>query len=108
MGARDILELPLFAASSKMETALMAGKPDNPAMSPHALDKTGTRHTVTQWKSKGVKKGGNKKPLNAPRIMLLFPATRINKRYSPEQEEFPACASILNPLTNRLQTLLAI
>ena len=75
-------------------------------MSLHALGKTGTRHTNTQWKSKGVEKGGYKKPLNTPRIMLLFPATRINKRYSPEQEEFPACASILNPLTNRLQTLL--
>ena len=26
-------------------------KPDNPTMSPHALDKTGTRHTDTQWKA---------------------------------------------------------
>ena len=53
-----------------------------------------------------VGKGGNKQPLNALHIMLLFPATLINKRYSPEHEEFPACASILNPLANRLQTLL--
>ena len=57
LGARDILELPLFAASSKMETALMAGKLDNPAMSPHALDKTGTRHTDTQWKANGGEGG---------------------------------------------------
>ena len=27
-------------------------KPDNPAMSPHALDKIGTRHTDIQWKVK--------------------------------------------------------
>ena len=53
LGARDILELPLLATSSKMETALMAGKADNPAMSPHALEKIGTRHTDTQWKAKG-------------------------------------------------------
>ena len=26
LGARDILDLPLLAASSKMETAMMAGK----------------------------------------------------------------------------------
>ena len=68
-------------------------------MSPHALDKTGTRHTYTQWKAKGGE-GREKKPLNAPHIMLLLPATLINKRYSPEHEEFHACASILNPLTN--------
>ena len=41
LGARNILELPLLAASSKMETAPMAGKPDNPAMSPHAPEKNG-------------------------------------------------------------------
>ena len=73
-------------------------KPDNPAMSPHAFDKTGTRHTDTQWKTKGGE-GKEQKPLNTPRIMLLIPATLIKKRYSPEHKEFPACASILNPLT---------
>ena len=48
------------------------------------------------------------KPLNAPHIMLLLPATLINKRYSPEHEEFHACASILNPLTDWLQLLLVV
>jgi len=48
-------------------------KPDNPAMSPHDLDKTGTRHTDTQWKAKGGE-GREQKPLNAPHIKLLLPA----------------------------------
>ena len=45
MGARDILGLPLLAASPKKEAALMAGKLDNPAISPHTPEKTGTHHT---------------------------------------------------------------
>ena len=57
---------------------------------------------------KGWGREGNKKPLNAPHIMLLLPATLINERYSPEHEEFHACASILDPLTNWLQTLLVV
>ena len=48
------------------------------------------------------------KPLNAPHTMLLPPATLINKRYSPKHEVFHACASILKPLTNRLQSLLVV
>ena len=54
-------------------------------------DKTGTCHTDTQWKAKGGE-GREQKPLNAPHIMLLLPVTLINKRYSPEHEEFHACA----------------
>ena len=65
-------------------------------MSPHALDKTGTRHTDTQWKAKGLGREGTK-PLNTPHIMLLIPAPLINKPYSPGHEEFHACASILIP-----------
>ena len=68
-------------------------------MSPHALDKTGTRHTDTQWKVKGGE-GREQKLLNAPHIQLLLPGPLMNKPYGPEHEEFPACASILNPLTN--------
>ena len=82
-------------------------KPGNPAMSPHALDKTGTCHPNTQWKAKGGE-GREQKPLNAPHIMLLLPATLINKRYSPDHEEFHPCASIQNPLTNWLQTLVIV
>ena len=82
-------------------------KPDNPAMSPHALDKTGTHHTDTQLKAKGGE-GRKQKQLNAPHIMLLLPATLINKRYSQEHEEFHACAGILNPLTKCLETLLLV
>ena len=47
-------------------------------------------------------------PANAPHIMLLLPAPLITKSYSPEHEEFHACASILIPLTNWLQTLLVV
>jgi len=68
-------------------------------MSPHALDKTGTRHTDTQWKAKGGEER-EQKPLNAPPIKLLLPAPLINKPYGSEHEEFHACASILIPLTN--------
>ena len=82
-------------------------KPDNPAMSPHALDKTGTRHTDTQWKAKGGE-GRDQKLLNAPHIILLLPAPLITKSYSPEHEEFHACASILIPLTNWLQMFLVV
>ena len=82
-------------------------KPDNPAISSHALDKTGTCHTDTQWKAKGGE-GREQKPLNIPHIMLLLPAPLINKPYSPEHEEFHACASILIPLTNWLQMLLVV
>ena len=77
-------------------------KPDNPAMSPHALDKTGTSHTDTQWKAKGGEER-EQKLLNAPHIphiMLLLPDPLINKPYSPEHEKFHACACILVPLTN--------
>ena len=76
-------------------------------MSPHALDKTGTRHTDTQWKVKGGE-GREQKLLNAPHIQLLLPAPLMNKPYSLEHEEFHACASILIPLTNWLQTLLVV
>ena len=67
-------------------------------MSPHALDKTGTRHTDTQWKVKGGE-GREQKLLNAPHIQLLLPAPLMNKPCGPEHEEFHACASILIPLT---------
>ena len=82
-------------------------KPDNPAMSPHALEKTGTCHTNTQWKAEGGE-GREQKQLNAPHMMLLLPATLINKHYSPKHVEFHTCASILKPLTNQLQLLLVI
>ena len=52
--------------------------------------------------------GREQKPLNAPHIMLLLPATLITKRYSPKHEEFHACASILKPLTNWLAALLVV
>ena len=111
LGARNILELPLLAASSKMETAPMAGKPDNPAMSPHAPEKN--RHPSHWYTVESRGWGGREqKPLNAPHTMLLLPATLINKRYSPKRspkhEVFHACASILKPLTNRLQSLLVV
>ena len=48
------------------------------------------------------------KLLNAPHTMLLLPATLISRRYSPKHEEFHACASILKPLANWLQSLLVV
>ena len=45
---------------------------------------------------------------NAPHIQLLLPAPLMNKPYGLEHEEFHACASILIPLTNWLQTLLVV
>ena len=83
-------------------------KPDNPAMSPQPPKRSGTRHTDRQWKAEGGEGGGGTKPLNAPHTMLLLPATLINKRYSPKHEVFHACASILKPLTNWLQSLLVV
>ena len=84
-------------------------KPDNPAMSPHALEKIGTRHTDTQWKAKGgegrEQKIAKRSTHNAPTVL---PAPLVNKPYSPEHEEYQACASILTPLTNRLQMLLVV
>ena len=43
-------------------------------MSPHALDKTGTRHTDTQWKAKGGE-GMEQKPLNARGIPCMHKHT---------------------------------
>ena len=34
----------------------MAGKPDKPAMGPHAPEKTGNCHTDRQWKVEGAKR----------------------------------------------------
>ena len=44
--------------------------------------------------------GGEEKPLNAPRKMLLLPATPINKLYNPKHEE--SCASTTKPLATIL------
>ena len=72
-------------------------KPDNPTISPHAPEKTGTPHTGKWWKVEGVK--GGEKPLNTPHTMLLLPATPTNKLYNPKHMESDACASIPKPLT---------
>ena len=82
-------------------------KPDNPAMSPHAPEKNRNPSHWYTVESRGW--GGREpKPLNAPHTMLLLPATLINKRYSPKHQVFHACASILKPLTNWLQSLLVV
>ena len=60
-------------------------KTDNPAMSPHAPEKTGTCHTDTQWKAEGGDER-EQKPLRAPHIMLLLPATLINTCYHPKHD----------------------
>jgi len=73
-------------------------KHDNPAMSPHALEKTGMYHTDIHCGKQRVGTGRNKKPLNAPQMVLIFPATLINKRYCPKQVEFHGCTSIPIPL----------
>ena len=54
LGAWAILELPVLAASSKMEKVhWWLAKPDNPAMSPHDPGKTGTYDTDKRWKVEG-------------------------------------------------------
>ena len=108
LGARDILELSLLAASSKMETAPMAGKTWQPSHEPPCPWEKQAPVTLIHSGKQRVGREGTKKPLNAPHIMLLLPATLINKRYSPKHEEFHACASIPKPLTNRLAALLVV
>ena len=56
----------------------------------------------------GKQRVGREGTKTAPHTMLLLPATLINKCYSPKHEEFHACASILKPLTNWLQSLLVV
>ena len=85
----------------------MAGKPDNPAMSPHAPEKNGHPSHWYTVESRGWG-GREQKPLNAPHTMLLLPATPTNKRYSPKHEVPHTCASIVKPLTNRPQSLLVV
>ena len=109
LGAQDILELPLLAASSKMETDRWLAKPDNPATSPHAPEKKKNRHPSHWYTVESRGWGGREqKPLSAPHMTLLLPATLINKHYSPKHKEFTACVSILKPLTNWLAALLVV
>ena len=109
LGARNILELPLLPASSKMETAPTAGKTWQPSHEPPRPRKEQAPVTlIHSGKQRVGREGTKKKPLNAPHTMLLLPATLINKRYSPKHKVFHACASILKPLTNWLQSLLVV
>ena len=71
-------------------------------MSPHTLEKTGTRHTDEQWKVEGGRKEGGEKPLNAPYKMLLLLATPLNKPYNPKHKESDACACMTKPLTTMI------
>ena len=65
-------------------------------MSPHALDKTGTRHTGAQWKVKGGE-GREQKLLNASHIQLLLPAPLMNKPYGPGTRGVPCMRKHTNP-----------
>ena len=76
LGARDILKLPLLAASSKMETAPMAGKTRQPSHEPPCPQE---KQAPVTLESRGWG-GREQKPLNAPHTMFLLPATLINKR----------------------------
>ena len=107
LDAPDILELPLLAASSKMEIAPMAGKTWQPSHEPpHPQE---DRHPPNWYtvESRGWGREGTKTAKcfthNAPTS-----ATLINKHYSPKHVEFHACASILKPLTNWLQSPLVV
>ena len=85
VGCLRILELPLLETSSKMETALIAGKTWQPSHEPpRPQEDTRTCHIDTQWKAEGGN-GSKQKPLKAPKIMLLLPTTLINKCYRPKQ-----------------------
>ena len=63
-------------------------------MSPHVPEKTGTRHTDTQWKVEGEgREGKNRSTQNTPC------SRHANKLYKPKHEESDACANISKPLT---------
>ena len=81
-----------MAASSKMETVPMAGKPKNPATSP-----TGVPQIDKQRKIDGREGNRCDKLLQAPHTTVLLPAEPIHKLYRPKHME-SACASIPNPL----------
>ena len=54
LGAWNIMDLLLLAASSKMETVPMVGKTWQPSHAPHAPEKTDTCHTDKRWKVEGA------------------------------------------------------
>ena len=54
------------AIGSQLQDGDCTGKPDNPAMSSLAPEKTDTRHTDKKWRGDE----GGEKPLNAPHKML--------------------------------------
>ena len=58
LGAQDILELPLLASSSKMETTPMAGKSSTQPWASTQKEKTGTHNTDKLWKKKGGRDRG--------------------------------------------------
>ena len=61
LGAWDIVELPLLAASSKMETAPMTGKTWQLSHKPpHPQEDIHLAHNYTQWKAEGGEGGGTK------------------------------------------------
>ena len=94
------MELPLLAASSKMETAIDHWQ--NLTTQPHA-PKTGTCRTEKQLKAEGA--GG---PLNAPHKMLLLPTRPISKLYNPEYKESDTRASITKPLSTTIIIIIII
>ena len=96
LGAWDVLELPLLAASSNMETAPMTGKTWQPSHEPHAPTKTGTHHTNKQWKVEGGRKV--KKTAKCYTQKAPSSATPINKLCNPTHMEFNAYASTPKPL----------
>ena len=95
LGAWDVLELPLLAASSTTETAPIADKTWQP--SPWK-DRQLSQWYRMQWKAEG-EDGREQKPLNTdPHAKLLLHATLTNKLYHPKQVEFHSCATIPRPM----------
>ena len=84
-------------------------KPDNPGMSPHAPEKTGTCQKDQQRKVAERRMGGGKS-LNGPNKVLLLPATPINKLYCTtlRTRNLDSRASITKCDNNSPQSLLVV
>ena len=71
-------------------------KPDNPAMSPDVLDKTGTRHTDTQWKSQGWGREGTKTAKHSTHNAPSFRPTD-KQALQPRSRGIPCTRKHTNP-----------
>ena len=65
-------------------------------MSPHVLDKTGTRHTDTQWKSQGWGREGTKTAKHSTHNAPSFRSTN-KQALQPRSRGIPCMRKHTNP-----------